>query len=137
MKKILDFVERNSLEIKLSFYLMFLVFGWSFLIGLLFSHSENLQTVNLYFFYFACCCSIVYLLIKKRNSSKFLLFIPVRFVFFYFFFQIIFFFGSGNNAVLNRQKYDDIDEFIITQYEVESIGCPISLVTNFLKKLFK
>lgn len=136
MLKVAGFIERNSLDIKVALYLIITVIIWSLLTLILPLWGSLLDKVNLYFLYFSGALCIIYLCVKKPDS--FVYFTPIRFIFFYFLFRILImnigFFS--NVAILNRQKYDNIDEFIIETC-VEDKEKKITFIEKVYRILFK
>ncbi|KPH12031.1 hypothetical protein AMQ68_22100 [Chryseobacterium sp. ERMR1:04] len=138
MQKVVNFIERNELEIRLSFYLIVVNIIWMPFIVYLFSQSNFSDHVGNYFLWIPSIFFVIYIIVKKVKSSEFLLFPPIRFICFYFLFQALLFDASFsiNNAILNRQKYDNLDEFI-TETNDEEIEEKETLVERIYKKIFK
>lgn len=138
MLRILNFIEKNELEIRLSFYLIVINIGWIYFIINLFSKSNFSDDVSNYSFWIPSIAFIIYLVFKKFNSSEFLLFPPIRFLFFYILFQALI--GNviflGNGMILNRQKYNELDEFIIVTHDEEKKHKE-TFIEKIYKKLFK
>lgn len=138
MQKILYYIEKNNLEIKLSFYSIIAVTGFLILVQTLFPDNYISGRISYYFSLIAVSFCLIYLIFKKFNSPEFFLFPPTKFLFFYFFFHVLVINLSftGNIAILNRQKYYELDEFIIETYDDERV-IKETLIEKIYKKLFK
>lgn len=138
MQKIVNFIERNSFIIRLSFYLVIINFVWIVFVIKLFSGSNFSDSIYNYSLWIPSIIFVLYIIIKKFNSSEFLLFPVLKFGCFYLMFNALFatFFFFNGNAILNRQKYDNLDEFIIENYDDEESD-KITLIEKFYKKIFK
>ncbi|ALR32319.1 hypothetical protein ATE47_18130 [Chryseobacterium sp. IHB B 17019] len=138
MQKIVNFIEKNELEIRLSFYLIVINIVWINFVVYLFSQSNLPNNVGNYSLWIPSIFFIIYIIIKSIKSSEFLLFPPIRFFCFYFLFQTLLFDASfsRNYAILNRQKYDNLDKFIIETYN-DSKEIKVTLLEKIFNKLFK
>ncbi|MCD9618939.1 hypothetical protein [Chryseobacterium gleum] len=136
MQKVATFIDKNGLEIRLSVYLLAAVTLWAFLMLMLPLGISVFEKANLYFLYFAGALCIIYIAVKK--SQSFIFFTPIRFMFFYFLFKILIMnVGLGlNTAILNRQKYEMLDEFIIETYD-EKKDVKVTFFEKIFNKLFK
>lgn len=138
MQKIVNFIRRNELEIRLSFYLIVINIVWIVFVVHLFSQSNFSDDIGNFSLWIPSIFFCIYIIIKSIKSSEFLLFPPIRFFCFYFLFQALLFDASFliNYAILNRQKYDNLDEFIIETYD-ESKETKTTFFEKIFNKLFK
>jgi hypothetical protein len=138
MQKVLHYIEKNNLEIKLSFYSIIAVSGFLILMQTLFPDNYISGQISFYFSLITVSFCVIYIIFKKFNSPEFFLFPPVKFVFFYFLFQILVFNLSftGHAVILNRQKYNELDDFIIETYDGDKV-VKETLIEKIYKKLFK
>jgi hypothetical protein len=138
MQNIVRFLERNELELRLSFYLIIINIGWIYLMIIFFSQSNFYNAYN-YSLWIPSVIFIIYLIIKKINSGEFLLFAPVRLMFFYFLFQslVLNMVTTSRSFILNRQKYNELGTFIIETYDEDNNKETTTFIEKIYKKLFK
>ncbi|MDR2206677.1 MAG: hypothetical protein LBE36_11060 [Flavobacteriaceae bacterium] len=138
-QKIEKFIERNNLEIKLCFYLFIGQTIWAILFGTFFWKSRLYEPITFTFLYIAGLGFIIYILIKKFGFLN-IIGVPVRFVFFYIFLLTIINMGISygiGQTILNRQKYENLDEFIIETNDETERNYKETFIERWYKKWFK
>jgi len=138
MQKVIRFLEKNELEIRISFYLIIINTGWIYFIVELFSGSNFNDNVFNYSLWIPSVIFVIYLIIKKFNSGEFLFFVPVRFALFYVFFHSLLFNIAylSHNMILNRQKYNELETFIVYTFD-DNEERTITFVEKIYNKIFK
>ncbi len=82
--------------------------------------------------------AIIYLILKKVNSSEFLLFLPLRFLIINFALHILILNLTTNTfvSILNRQKYIDLEGFLIETYQDQFLESKVTFIEKIYNKLF-
>ncbi|QQV02205.1 hypothetical protein [Chryseobacterium sp. FDAARGOS 1104] len=138
MLKIINFLKKNKTELILCFLLFAINSLWYLVISVFFVETYYSENTFNYLMLLPTCSAVVYLILKKFNSSEFLLFPPLRFLVINFTLHILIFNLTTNTfvSILNRQKYVNLEGFLIETYEDQSAKSKITFLEKIYNKLF-